>query len=105
MDRAQTTPGRNPSHRAVPAWPNRLFRGVSKLLARGAFEVLRLLQPVVLPALLWLGAGGVALWVVFVRIAHDDGFPTASVLLMSLGCLVGALGYCALLESLRHAGR
>lgn len=96
---------RNPSHEISPTWMAAVFRAVLRVFARGLFEILRVFQPLVLPTLFWLAAGGVALWVVFVKIAHDDGFPTASVLLMSLGCLLGAMGYCVLLESLRPMGR
>jgi hypothetical protein len=102
---AEPNHGRNPSHGAAPSWVAALGRGLSRLIARSAFEILRVFQPIVLPALFWLAAGGVGLWFLFVKVAHDDGFPTSSVLLMSLGCLVGGLGYCVLLESLRPTGR
>jgi hypothetical protein len=105
MEPAETRDCRNPSHGVAPSWVAMMIRSVSRVLARSAFEILRLLQPVILPTLFWLAAGGVALWILFVPIAHDDGFPTASVLGMSLGCILGALGYCVLLESLRPTSR
>ena len=105
MDTAQTSDRRNASHSAFRAWPVTLIGALLRVFKRGAFEVLRLLQPVVLPLLGWLAIGGVGLWFLFVRIAHDDGFPTARVLLMSLGCVLGGLLYCVLLESLRPAPR
>jgi hypothetical protein len=105
MEPSETRDCRNPSHGVAPSSVALFVRAVSRVLKRSAFEILRWLQPVVLPTLFWLAAGGVALWILFVKIAHDDGFPTAPVLLMSLGCVVGALGYCVLLESLRPTSR
>jgi hypothetical protein len=105
MQPAETRDCRNPSQRFARSWVAPFIWTVMRLVARGAFEILRLLQPVILPTLFWLAAGGVALWVIFVPIAHDDGFPTTSVLGMSVGCVLGALGYCVLLESLRPTGR
>lgn len=78
---------------------------VLRVLRRTGFEALRFSSQFVLPLLLWLAVGGVALWVLFVRVAHDEAFPSASVLGMSLGCVLGALVYCLLMELLRPASR
>jgi hypothetical protein len=105
MDTRETFDRRNQSHSVEMDWiwapvgfAGRLLRGV-------AFGVLRLLEPLVLPLLFWLAIGGLGLWVIFVWIAHDPGFPTARVLLMSLGCLFGFVGYCGALEWLRPTAR
>jgi hypothetical protein len=104
MAGTETQHGRNPSQSVASAWTTATVGLLVRVIARCAFAILRLCQRVVLPTLLGLAAGGVGLWIIFVRIAHDDGFPSTSVLLMSLGCVVGALGYCVLLESLRPSG-
>jgi hypothetical protein len=92
---------RNPSRSADFGWARSVIQFKGRLLRRLAFGLLRLFEPVVLPFLFWLAVGGVALWVIFVCIAHDPGFPTLRVLLMSLGCLLGFVVYCGMLELLR----
>ena len=47
-----------------------------------------------------VAVGGVVLWLIFVLVAHDSGFPTLKVLGMSVGCAVGAVLYYALMELL-----
>ena len=96
---------REQSHPVTPAWVATVLRACLRVIGRCTFELLRALRPIVLPILFWLAVGGVGLWVLFVEIAHDGNFPTARVLSMSVGCLLGAVGYCVLLESLRPTAR
>ena len=105
MDISQNPDCRESSHPVTPAWVERVVRVGLRVIGRCTFELLRVLRPIVLPILFWLAVGGIGLWVLFVEVAHDGNFPTARVLSMSLGCLLGAAGYCVLLESLRPTAR
>ncbi len=101
METRETLDRRIPSQNIESGWIRALIEFAGRILRRLAFGFLRLLEPLVLPFLFWLAIGGVALWVIFVHIAHDPGFPTARVLLMSSGCVLGFVGYSAALELLR----
>lgn len=80
---------------------HRAIRALARFAQRCAFSLLRAGSPIVLPFLLWLAAGDFVVWGVFVGIAHDSEFPTARVMTMAVSCLLAALGYCVLLETLR----
>jgi len=75
-----------------------MFKHVLRTLRWVAFGLLALLRPLLIPVLSWLAVGGILLWVIFVPIAHDTQFPTLRVLGMSLGCMLGAIAYYALME-------
>jgi hypothetical protein len=93
---------RHPSSRDAA---RRFAHGIPSIALEGlrwiAFGILALFRPLVIPILSWLAVGGLAIWLVFVPIAHDSDFPTLQVLGMSLGCAAGAVVYYALMEWLR----
>jgi hypothetical protein len=64
------------------------------------YAVLALLRPILIPVLTWLAVGSFVLWVIFVPVAHDTGFPTLQVLSMSAGCAISAVLYYAAMEFL-----
>ena len=105
METRETFDRRNPSQNADLEWMWIPIQFAGRILRRMAFGALRLLEPIILPFLFWLAIGGVALWFIFVWVAHDSGFPSARVLSMSLGCLLAFVGYCGALEWLRPATR
>ena len=101
MENGDSLNCRIPSQPKSATWSYRVTCALARFAQRCAFRLLRAGSAIVLPFLLWLAAGDVVLWFVFVGIAHDSDFPTSKVMMMALSCLLGALGYCALLETLR----
>lgn len=83
---------------AVRRFAHPLLRFALQGLRWGAFGVLALLRPILIPVLSWLAVGGVLLSVIFVVLARDTEFPTLRVLGMSVGCAVGAVVYYAVME-------
>ena len=73
-----------------------VFKLVLHALRLSAFGVLALARPVVIPVLFGVAIGGVGIWLIFVPIAHDTGFPSLRVLGLSVGCAVSHACCCRL---------